>query len=249
MAQYRCPVRGMQGHVRWERATATARHRLAVVLVAFAILVPPALMIAQWPSWWFWITPPLSPMTWLQSVVLLIAAVGAFSVGHLLRLVDAPGRGTWWLLGIGFCGLAIDERFTLHQQIGNRYSGPDAVSVPVLTWMGPGDLLLFFVALLGLALLPSVWRRMGDDRAARTALVVGVLLAVIAMAADSIDPSTWTQDAGRVEQSVEEIIEMASGLALLAAVWLRLLGQLGEALGPVAEPQGDRVAVLDEVGS
>jgi hypothetical protein len=50
---------------------------------------------------------------------------------------------------------------------------------------------------------------------------LGVLLAVVAVGMDSIDPSTWGVSAERLEQSLEEVIELGSGLALLAAVLCR----------------------------
>ena len=40
---------------------------------------------------------------------------------------------------------------------------------------------------------------------------------------DSVDPSTWSVEAERVQQSLEEVLELASGLALLGAVLLRLV--------------------------
>jgi hypothetical protein len=43
---------------------------------------------------------------------------------------------------------------------------------------------------------------------------------------DSIDPATWTLAQERVQQSLEECIELASGLSLLAVVLLRLLALL-----------------------
>lgn len=73
--------------------------------------------------------------------------------------------------------------------------------------------------------------------------MLGVALAVIAVAADSIDPSTWTTQAERVQQTAEEVVELASGLALLASVGLRMLGLLGSAV----EARGGELAGTDVV--
>lgn len=185
-------------------------------------------------------------MTWLQSVVLALAGVGAGLVGHVLRLADAGRRGIWWVLGAGFLALAVDERFALHERVRDRILAPRDVSLPLLSWIAPGDFLVLLLAVVGLALLPRVWRGLGSDRAARTALALGVVLALVAVGVDSIDPSTWTIRAERIQQTGEEIVELGSGLALLAAVGLRLLGLLDEVV--VARPV-DRSAPSGPVGA
>lgn len=55
---------------------------------------------------------------------------------------------------------------------------------------------------------------------------MGVGLAVAAVGMDSIDPTAWTTGQERLEQTVEESVELGSGLALPAAVSLYLLGAL-----------------------
>lgn len=205
------------------------RRLLVVALVAVWLLAPLALAAAQWPRWWSWIASEQTPMTWLQSVVLVLAAAGCLLVAHLLRLTGRPRARTWWLLATGFGALALDERFAVHERVRDGVLAPRDVTLPFLPWVAPGDFLLLLVGLAGLALLPLVWRAVREDVGARRALAVGVLLAVLAVGMDSIDPSTWSLAAERVQQSLEEVLELGSGLALLAAVVLRLLG-LQEAL-------------------
>ena len=48
----------------------------------------------------------------------------------------------------------------------------------------------------------------------------------LAVATDSIDPATLSLEAERVQQSLEEIVELAAGLCLLGAMVLRLLSTL-----------------------
>jgi hypothetical protein len=85
-----------------------------------------------------------------------------------------------------------------------------------------------------------VWRALRTDRCASYALLLAVGLAVVAVGMDSIDPSTWTIHAERVEQTAEEAIEFASGLAFLAAIALRLLGLLDAMAGtPGPSPGSD----------
>lgn len=199
---------------------------LVTCLVAVWLLAPAALAAAQWPRWWTWIAPEQTPMTWLQSVVLILAAAGSLLVAHVLRLTDGARRRTWVLLAAGFTALAFDERFAVHERVRDSVLAPRGIAVPFLPWVAPGDFLILAVGALGLLALPLVWRAVNEHHAPRTALVVGVVLAVVAVGLDSVDPSTWSMAAERVQQSGEEVIELGSGLALLAAVALRLLGLL-----------------------
>jgi hypothetical protein len=213
------------------------RARLVLALAAVGVLAPLGLAAARYPSWWAWIAMEATPMTWLQSVVLVLAAVGAGLVAHVLTLLDrgtdgtAPaGARTWLLLAAGFGALAIDERFALHERARDGVLAPRGITVPFLPWVAPGDFLILAVAAVGLAVLPMVWRALRPDPAAGRALVLGVVLSMLAVASDSVDPSTWSVDGERIQQSLEEVVELAGGLALLAAVWLRLLGLLDPAL-------------------
>jgi hypothetical protein len=112
---------------------------------------------------------------------------------------------------------------------------PRGVTVPFLPWVAPGDFLLMIVAVVGLAVLPLVWRAMSPDRGARWALALGVVLALVAVGMDSIDPDTWAVTAERIQQTAEEVIELGSALALLAAVTFRVLGLLERHLAGPAE--------------
>jgi hypothetical protein len=196
-------------------------------------------MVARWPSWWSWIAPEQTPMTWLQSVVLVLAAAGSMLIAYVLVLSTAQRVAAWWVLAAGFGALAFDERFAIHERVRDGVLAPRDVTVPFLPWVAPGDFLLIAVGLAGLALLPTAWRAVRVDPGARTALVVGVGLAVTAVGMDSIDPSTWPTEAERVQQTAEEMIELASGLALLGAVTLRLLGLL-DAMIPAPDHPADQ---------
>jgi hypothetical protein len=220
--------------------TTRARRWLVAALIAVSVLAPAALAAAQWPRWWTWIAPEQAPMTWLQSVVLVLAAAGSSLVAHVARL--AAGRPVvWWLMSAGFAGLAVDERFALHERVRDGVLAPRGVRLPFLPWVAPGDFLVLLIGVAGLALLPFVWRAIAADRGARRALLLGVVLAVLAVATDSIDPSTWTTQAERVQQTAEEVVELGSGLALLAAVALRLLAYLESMIRHECRDHGERV--------
>lgn len=211
-----------------------ARWRFLVGLLVVAVVAPVTLAVVRAPRWWEWIAPEQTPMTWLQSVVLVLAGSASALMSFLLGMSrePAPRRRTWLLMAAGFGALALDERFAVHERIRDGVLAPRGVTIPFLPWVAPGDFLVMGIALGGLALLPSVWRAVSVDAAARSALVAGVLLALVAVGMDSIDPSTWSIGAERLQQTVEEVFEMSAGLCFLAAVGLRLLGHLSSLVPP-----------------
>lgn len=231
--------------------TRRGRRRLVGALAVALLIAPLLLMAARWPAWWTWIAPEQTPMTWLQSMVLVLASAGALLIAHVRSLASDISRAghtrtatgsraaPWVVLAAGLMALAIDERFALHERVRDGMLAPRGITVPFLPWVGPGDFLLLLVGVVGLALLPMVWRAVAGDLAARRALTVGVGLAIVAVGMDSIDPSTWTTQQERIQQTAEEIIELGSGLCLLAAVWLYLLGMLEKSGGitPVGSAQ------------
>lgn len=221
-----------------------ARRAFVLALVAVGVLAPVLLLVARWPQWWAWIASEQTPMTWLQSVVLVLAAAASGLIAMLQRMTGAsragasmpgvgmsgsrvPGDRAWPLLAVGFAALAFDERFAVHERLRDGVLAPRGVALPFLPWVAPGDFLILGVAVVGLALLPMVLQAVRDDRGSRNALLVGVAFAVGAVGMDSIDPSTWTVHAERVQQTLEEVVELASGLCFLGAVGLRLLRELG----------------------
>lgn len=216
--------------------------RITVLVAAITIvLAPTALALAQWPSWWEWIAKEQTPMTWLQSVVLVVAALLSALVGVAVAARRAGPARPWLVLGAGLTVLALDERFALHERIRDRLLAPREISVPILSRVGPGDFLLMVVGLVGLVMLPVVLRGLATDRSARNAFVLGVLLSVVAVAMDSVDPAAMSLAAERLEQTAEESVELAAGVAFATALALRLLGLLDPVEPIAADPVATRV--------
>ena len=57
-------------------AIGRARIRLVVLLMILAIAAPAGLAAARYPEYWKWIALEETPMTWLQTVLLIVAAAG-----------------------------------------------------------------------------------------------------------------------------------------------------------------------------
>lgn len=212
--------------------SARARLVLLAALLLTWLLVPGLLFMARYPTWWAWIAPEQVPMTWFQSVTLVVAGALAALAWFVARLGDLRPRAGLALLAVGFCALAFDERFALHERLRDGYLAPRDIRLPLLPWVAPGDFLLLLVGLVGLVLLPVVLGSMREDRWATGLLAVGVVLACVTVGTDSIDPHTWSVAAERVQQTLEEVLELGAGLAFLGSVGLRLLGLLAEHVRP-----------------
>jgi hypothetical protein len=215
------------------------RWRAGVVLAAAttAFVVPSALAAARAPRWWMWIASESTPMTWLQSVVLLGCAGLALLHAALVDLrgpvasVSAPPgrqRGTWLLVAAGFGALALDERFALHERIRDRILAPHGIRVPFADWMAPGDFILLAVLVVGLFALPALYRQLRSDRTALRLFGLGLLLTVTALTADSFDPAKMGLDVERLEQTLEECVELCAALCYLTALLLPLLSRFAQ---------------------
>jgi hypothetical protein len=201
----------------------SARHIIVWIAVAVAVSAPLLLAAVRWPRWWTDIAPEQTPMTWLQSVVLVVAGLAAALAGIADNVRGGEHHRRWLILTAGLLTLAIDERFAIHERIRDGVLAPRGISIPFLPWVAPGDFLILGCAAIGLTLLPKIVPLLRPDPTATRALMLGVILAVIAVGTDSVDPATWTLAQERAQQSLEECIELASGLSLLAAILLRLL--------------------------
>jgi hypothetical protein len=209
-----------------ERTTTLLRRTDTALAVALAGAVM-GMLVGPWPRWWRWIAPEQTPMTWLQSILLVLCGFVCLLLaahGWLADEAPRPGeRRVFLLLAVGFAWLALDERFALHERVRDSWLAPRGVELPLLPWVGPGDFVLIGYAVAGLALLRPVLRVLRDDERALRLFAAGVVCAVIVVSADSIDVRSLSTGAERIEQTLEEIVELASdALFLLALLTLHL---------------------------
>lgn len=231
----------------------TLRARLVVIaaLVIAGIAIPALLFAAQYPQWWVWIAQEQVPMTWFQSVTLVVAGVVSLLAWFVSRASsEAAGVGLA-VLAFGFACLGFDERFAIHERIRDGVLAPRGIRLPLLTWIAPGDFILVLVALTGIALLPTVLRSLRGDRWVIGLFAVGVVLSLVSVGTDSIDPGTWSVAGERVQQTLEECIELWAGLSFLGALTLHLMGLLSKlvpsaVVGPATELDHKHPGVVKE---
>lgn len=223
-------------------AVSRSRTRLVALLILLAIAAPAGMAAARYPRYWLWIALEETPMTWLQTVLLVLAAAAAGLVAVIgrLRSWSATARFPYAALALGFTYLALDDRFALHERLRDRVLAPHDVHIPGLTFLAPGDIQMLLMAVAGLILLPFVLRALRADRLALVLFILGAITAAISIGMDSIDPSTMPLDVERLEQTAEECLELLADCFFLASLGVRLLGLLGEATWgeqSVAAPQ------------
>lgn len=190
-----------------------------VLPVTFALVVV-GLFVGGWPRWWVYVAREWSPMTWLQSMLMVLTAFVAGSVAAHTWLARRPRR-EWLpfvLLTVGFGWLALDERFTIHERLRDNILAPRDVRIPFLPWMGAGDFLLPLYAVAGLVVLRLVLRALASDRRARNLFLAGVVVAALVVAVDSFDPDRISLTVERYEQSAEEVAELASATLFFLAL-------------------------------
>ncbi|MBK6885706.1 MAG: hypothetical protein IPH03_04110 [Tetrasphaera sp.] len=215
-------------------AVAHTRVRLVALLLLLAVAAPAALAAARYPKYWAWIALEGTPMTWLQTVLLVLAAAAAAVIALIGRLRSWPRTARWpyAALSPAFVCVALDDRFGLHERLSERVLGPHGVRPPGLTFLAPGDIPLVLMAGAGLLVLPFILRALRTDRLALVLFALGALTAAVSVWMGSIDPSTVPIDVERFERTAEECLELLADCFVLAALGVRLLGLLGEAAWP-----------------
>lgn len=216
------------------RSALTQRRTERAALVGVPIAAGAFVLLlgaARWPAYWAWIAPEQTPMTWLESVMLVLSAAAALSLAASVRMRGHGGMMPWLVVAAGFGYLALDERFALHERVRDGYLAPREVSAPFLPWVAPGDFVLLGYAVVGLALLPVVLRAFSGELRARRVFLAGVVLAALAVAGDSFDVQAMSTAMEIRVQTAEEIVELGSTTCFLLAMWLRLVPVLGPGHG------------------
>lgn len=173
--------------------------------------------VATWltrPDWWTWIAPEASLAREINTALLLATSTLA-GLAWWRRLAD---RRILVLLAVGFFGLAVDERVAIHERLRDRVLAPRGINLPFIPWGEPGDIVLVVVAIVGLVGLRSVLRVMAVDRRAHTWFVAGVVLAVIAVALDTLPIESYQLRNEIYLQSGEEAIELAAATCFLSSL-------------------------------
>ena len=185
------------------------------------------LVMAQWPRWWIWTVPELTPLAWMQSVLLFFTGVIALESALCEHLKDHPKESfNWTLLGIGFLYFCLDERFAFHERLRDKVLVPLGFKIPGLFWVAPGDYLMLVFMVLGIALVPRFIELFEQDRSAKSIFYAAIGLSALAIIADSFDYKVYSIEIQRLEQFWEQMVKTAAMVLFLNAFMQRFLPHL-----------------------
>ena len=206
--------------------TKRIQHYGILLIFIFPALFTLLLFVLQWPEWWTWIVFELTPMGWMQSVLLMFCALTAAYNGLVNYITphQAPAYRTFLLMAIAFFCLALDERFALHERMRDKFLAPHHVTFPLFPWVEPGNFILLLFLMVGLALLTKFLRVLTP--LSKKFFVVGTIIAAIAILMDSFEYTGYSVDVQRWEQFIEEQLEETAMCHFLAAQYLTLVEQL-----------------------
>ncbi|HEU0186599.1 MAG TPA: hypothetical protein VFR06_01765 [Gallionellaceae bacterium] len=193
----------------------------------FPALFVTLLIVIQWPEYWQWINFEMTPMTSLEVSVMYTTALVAFTAGARSWLRHEAEYRDWWLLGGGFFYFALDDRFAIHERIRDKILIPHDISLPFLPWVGPGDFILLVYAAIGIALLPRFARLFRAHRRALRLLFAAVGVAFVAVMLDSVNIDRLSEDAQRLEQTIEECLELTAQVLFLQAFIIGWFARFG----------------------
>ena len=199
--------------------------RIALGFPVAALAAGAVLAGARWPSYWVWIAPEQTPMTFVQALFLFSAALFAGLSALVATIEDAPRgeRLTWLVAALGFLVLTADERFALHERLRDNVLAPAGGGLP---WGSPGDYLLLAALLASIPVLRRLVALLRAHPHALGFFAAGVGLAVVAVAADTVDVEAMAVRVERIEQTLEEVVEALAASLLAAGLFLSLAGML-----------------------
>jgi hypothetical protein len=191
------------------------------MLLLFSAIMPVTLVIVfilgRWPEYWKWIASEDTPMTSLEVTVMYTTALVCWAGAAQSYLNEALARCKCWLVtGFGFLWLAMDDRFAIHERIRDQILVPHNISIPYLP-VGPGDFILLIYMVIGLAMLPWLVSIFKGNRKALIRLLGGVAVAAVAVLMDAYDIHRDSLDMQRLEQTVEECLELIAQIMFLQA--------------------------------
>lgn len=186
-------------------------------LIGLSLLYVIGLIAVKWPRYWAYIASEMTPMTWWESIILFSCSMSAFLCAALIYVDSGLSRRVyiWCTLAAAFFFLTLDERFALHERVRDNWLEPR--NIKLLPWVGAGDFLLLLYAVVGILFLRYVLHELRIRKAAMRWFLVAVFIAALTVIMDSFDVSRMSLAMERLEQTVEEILELGAMLAFLVS--------------------------------
>ena len=223
--------------------------RLIVRVVGVTIVVVPLLLAMdaglREVSYWKVFEGERNILTFISSLLLVLIGIVAFLNYHLGTAVsggwrEARGLFIWIVFALGFVFLAIDERFEVHEFVRDEMLRPGGIGTG-MSWVRPGDIVLFVYFAVGAALTLFLWRELRRARRAPWLFGAALALAGFIVVVDAL-PDAYTESwpLGRFWTSAfEEVGELWAQFLFLLAFVDTLTARLKQVAG--GDPAGGPV--------
>jgi hypothetical protein len=189
------------------------------ILVAINVVFPLVLVIAGWPKPWRTFDGETSPINWLSSMQCAIIGALAFGV-YVIKVLGRragtdPVRRAWpWVVfALGFLAMSADEVFEGHERIRDELLKPRGWFTEI-GFLMPGDVVLIFYVVVGLALGYFLLADLRRNRASLVAAIVAFVLIGTSAFQDALDVSFVHNRGFRHFQTIAEE---------LAEIWAQML--------------------------
>ncbi|WP_066633895.1 hypothetical protein [Desulfolucanica intricata] len=190
------------------------------------------LFFARWPGWWELTIPELSPMTWIESLILFsIAFVGCLIVMLCYLKKDFVKLKWWGIFTFGFLYLTLDERFALHERIRDRLLAPHEIKIPLFFWTDYGDFIMLVFLITGILFSIKLLRLLKERKAAYRWFIAGICFTALAVILDSFSFTEYSLELQRLQQFGEEVLEVCGMLSFFSSTFLIFNCYLQKLLG------------------
>jgi hypothetical protein len=193
------------------------------IVPALSVLI---LILVRFPEYWKWIASEDTPMTTLEVAVMYTTALVCWACAGWQYLdFNSVKSSRWFVLGAGFLWLALDDRFAIHERVRDGFLAPRHIALPFLP-IAAGDFILLLYMLMGLLLLRWVMPILAEHSELRKKFLAGVIVAAAAVILDAYNIEQLDIQAQRLEQTIEEILELIAQVFFLQGAivgWLKYL--------------------------
>lgn len=187
----------------------------------FTALVILMLILVRWPQWWEFVIPEMSPLSFLETFLLIAVALTGLWAAILCYLKkDMKSFKLWIVFGLGFIYLSADENLAIHEQVRSEIILPNHIKIPLFFWAREGDFIMLSLLIIGLLLGVRLYRIFRERKLACRFFILGMFFSVTAVLLDSFSYDDYGIDIRLLEQFGEEIIETAGMLSFFNASFL-----------------------------
>ena len=179
------------------------------------------LFFVRWPKWWELTIPELSPLSWMQTLLLFLIAITGFLCAMLCYLESNTDELRWWsFFGTGFILLIMDDRFAIHERLRDSILAPRHIKIPIFFWTEYGDFILLIYLIIGLYFGCKMLRIFRQRKSAVILFLAATAVSITAVLLDSFSYAGDSLAVQRIEQFVEELLEIGGMLCFFGAVFL-----------------------------